>query len=537
MFNALTEIFLTEYFTDECIAQPLFGDAQSLFDKLYDAFLLPEDGRAELFALVASDGVRALKTKSDYARFRRVASFVEFTGAADGYTAEQKEVISIKGEALKAVADLGLVSPATTPIAAYKHISELSNNGSLAALRILGILQCTGAEFMGGTYRSGTKCLKKAAEWNSVEGLLLALYFDEATRSENINRLNTVTHGTPFHTLVELAEKRYSVKVTGYAPENKLLKKAFRARVIRPDVYSTQYARFIFSDVIDIKDKEQLLFADSKELVSETADLPLRLDDDMEIGEEAERAPALAGRAAELDKIIARAMSGDLRTEQSYRPLCVCSDSEYLRTQYAHAVASVYKDANIEYIDVAALAEYDFEPSKNHIFIRSCNEDMSNVYMLTFVGEIRPNVLDAVKNFLQTDKRKSFRLARPSVDIDLSPVLPVCFCDKANAKTLKQFCDMVSVAPVGADEKREILGHIIADLRVRYSGVDIEVEEAAMTALAEYSIDKAASIIEKIIRFNRRRKETIVITTEMLKDGVFGSDVIPYGFGGRNEDK
>ena len=197
----------------------------------------------------------------------------------------------------------------------------------------------------------------------------------------------------------------------------------------------------------------------------------------------------------------------------------------------------MYKDANIEYIDVAALAEYDFEPSKNHIFIRSCNEDMSNVYMLTFVGDIRPNVLDAVKNFLQTDKRKSFRLARPSVDIDLSPVLPVCFCDKANAKTLKQFCDMVSVAPVGADEKREILGHIIADLRVRYSGVDIEVEEAAMTALAEYSIDKAASIIEKIIRFNRRRKETIVITTEMLKDGVFGSDVIPYGFGGRNEDK
>lgn len=537
MLNALTEIFLAEYFTAECLAQPLFGDAQSLFDKLYEAFLLPEEGRAELFALVTSDEVRALKTKGDYARFRRVASFAEFTGAADGFTAEQKEVIFIKGEALKTIADMGLGTPANTPIAAYKHISELSNNGSLVALRLIGLLQCSGAELMGGSYRSGTKCLKMAAQWNSVEGLLLALYFDEATRSENINRLNTVTHGTPFHSLVELAEKKYSVKVTGYAPENKLLKKAFRARVIRPDVYAPQYARFIFSEVIDIKDKEQLLFADSKELVSETADLPLRLDDDMEIAESVDRIPALEGRTAELDKIIACAMSGDLRTEPSYRPLCVCSDSEYLRTQYAHVVASVYKDANIEYIDVAALTEYDFEPTKNHIFIRSCNEDMPNVYVLYFAGDIRPAVLDAVKNFLQTDKRRRFRLARPSVDIDLSPVLPVCFCDKQNAKTLKQFCDMVSVAPVGGEEKREILGHLIADLQARYSSVKIELEEDAMRTLAEFTIDKAESVLEKIIRFNRRRKTTIVITTEMLKDGVFGADVIPYGFGGRNEDK
>lgn len=537
MLNAITEIFLTEYFTDESIALPLIGDANKLFDKLYDVFLLPESDKDRLRALVMSDDVRSVKTKGDYARLQRVRTYGELIGAETDASAELDEILSVKGEALKAVAELGLVSVVGTPIAAYKHLSEFSNNGSLVALRILGLLQCFGVEIMGGSYHSGVKCLKKAAQWNCTEGMLLALYFDEDTRAENITRLSTVVHGTPFEGLVELAEKRYGVKANGYSPENKLLKKAFRARVIRPDVYAPQYARFIFSDVLDIKDKEQLLFADSKEAVSETADLPLKLDEDMEICEDVSRDAVGEGRAAELDKILACAMSGDLRTEPSYRPLCVCTDSEYLRSGYAHAVAGVYKNANIEYIDVNALTEFDFEPSKNNIFIRSCNEDVCNVYMLSFVGEIRPGILDAVKNFLQSDKRKRFRLARPSVDIDLSPILPVCFCDKANAKTLKQFCDMVSVAPVGAEEKREILAAVISALQKRYSSVKIEIEDDAMRTLAEYTIDKAESVIEKIIRFNRKRKAAIVITTQMLKDGIYGSDVIPYGFGGRNEDK
>lgn len=532
MLNVITELFLTEYFTDESVALPMFGDANKLFDKLYDVFLLPEEGREDLRALCMNDEVRAVRTKGDYSRSRRVREYSELVGG-DGENAELDEVICVKGEALKAVADLGMTSAVNTPIVAYKRLSELSNNGSLVALRLFGLLQCTGAKIMGGSYRSGAKCLDKAAQWNCIEGVLLALHFDEDARSANINRLNTVVHGTPFESLVELAETRYGVKATGYSPESKLLKKAFRACVIRPDVYAPQYARFIFSNVLDIKDKEQLLFAGSKEMVSETADLPLGMDGDIEIREDVRRAPVGVGREDELDKIITCAMSGDLRTEPTYRPLCVCTDSEYLRNAYARVVASVYNNANIEYIDVGALTEYDFEPSKNNIFIRSCNEDVANVFFLLFAGEIRPAVLDAVKIFLQTDKRARFRLARPSVDIDLSPVLPVCFCDKANAKTLKQFCDMISVAPIGDGERREILSTVVCDLRTRYGSVKIEIEDDAVNTLAEFTIEKAESVLEKIIRLNRRRKTEIVITTAMLKDGIYGSDVIPYGFGGK----
>ena len=130
-----------------------------------------------------------------------------------------------------------------------------------------------------------------------------------------------------------------------------------------------------------------------------------------------------------------------------------------------------------------------------------------------------------------------FRFSRPCVEIDLSSVLPVCVCDKANAKALKSYCDMISVKPIGENEKREIIDTVIADLRARYGDVKLEIEQSAMKTLDEYSIDKAEDVIEKIIRFNRRKKKVITITADMLKEGVFGADNVTFGFGGRNENK
>lgn len=537
MTNAVTEIFLSEYFKIESIALPLFGDARKLFDSLYDAFLLPQEQKQALCDSVMSEEVRAVHTKNDYVRLRRMLAYTEIMGASDAIENDASDIIAIKGEALKAAAELGLSGAGQTPYTAYKHISEISNNGSLFGLRLVGLLQCSGVEMAGGSYRAGVKCLTKAAQWNCVEGLLLLMHYDESSRAESITRLSTVVHGTPFEELTALAEKKYGVKASGIARENKLLKKAFRACVLKPDVYSPQYARFLFGKALGIKDKEQLLFSDSKEIISETADLPLKLDGELTICDETDRKPLSAERENEFEKVLMCAMSGDLRTEPSYHPICICADSDYMRMRYADVVTSVYRDVNVEYIDVGALSEFDFEPTKNNIFVRSCNEDSGNIYVLVFVGDIRPGVFDAARNFLQTDKRKRFRLSRPCVEIDLSSVLPVCVCDKANAKALKSYCDMISVKPIGENEKREIIDTVIADLRARYGDVKLEIEQSAMKTLDEYSIDKAEDVIEKIIRFNRRKKKVITITADMLKEGVFGADNVTFGFGGRNENK
>lgn len=539
MLNAVTELFLSEFFKDECIALPLLGNDKRLFDKLYEVFLLPEKDKKRLWKLVSDDAVRSIRTKNDYVRLQRIRQYTELVGADTGEAtdADVTDIIAIKGDALKAAAELGLGGTGQTPYTVYKNISEVSNKGSLVGLRIVGMLQCSGVEYVSGSYRAGVKCLTKAAQWNCIEGLLLLLYFDEGSRAESITQLATVVHGTPYEQFTALAESRYGVKAYGYSRENKLLKKAFRASVLKPDVYSPQYARFLFSKVLNIKDKEQLLFSDSKEAVSETADLPLKLDSEMTIVDEPNCRPISPERKNEFEKVLMCAMSGDLRAEPSYRPLCICSDSEYLRMKYAHVVTSVFEDANIEFIDVASLTEFDFEPTKNNIFVRSCNEDVCNVYIMKFVGGMRPGVFELARNFLQSEQRRRFRLSRPSVEIDLSQILPVCLCDKENAKELKSFCDMVSIKTMGVTEKREIIKSVISELGARYSEVQIEIEPSAMATLEEFGVDKSESVLEKIIRFNRRKKSVIVVTAEMLKDGIFGSDNIAFGFGGRNENR
>lgn len=532
MNNTITELFLSTYFSFEAFIGSLVRDSKILFDKLYSAFLLPEESKADLYKATQADTVREIKTYADYAQVCRIQKFSalsEITGISD----KLYELIAIKGEALKKLKQVGIDElMGGTDIAACKLLGDTANMGLVSSLCMLGFLQCEGI-YVSGNKKLGIKNLNKAAQWNSVEAILLSLHYDTTNRQKNLDRLLTATIETPYEGICETAQTVYGLSVAKEIPENTMLKKAFGAGTLKPNLYAPQYARFVFSDVLSFKDKERTLFSSHQEAISETADLPLKLTCGSLAFDSTSLQEMPLKRDKEQKRIIGIANNMDMRREATYRPLCITSDSDYMRSLYITAIEKAFSSAHIEKIDIADLNEYDFEPSKNNIFVRSCDEDKQNVYILKFKGEIRDSVFNFVKNFLQSVKRKEFRLLHPSATIDLSAILPICFCDRQNARLIKPFCDIVTLSPANEDEKVGILAHITAEKIRKYKITNLHTSQSAQDMLLSFSVDSIESLLDKVVRYTRKGQD-VTVTVEMLQEISSSEFAVKngYGFGG-----
>ena len=536
MFNTQTELFFNTYFTFEGIAGKLVGSDEFLFNRLFDVFLLPSASRQELWGLVSQREVCDIETYIDFAQYCRIQKYSQLVEGEEPTDGKLQDVITIKGGALRTIALLKINEfSEATESSVCKIITDTANKGLIPSLCALGFLQCEGL-FVERDVKHGIENLDRAARWNSPEGILLALYYDEQHREKNVNRLFTAVDGTPYEDLIALAQRAYDLSKPKLLHENKLLRKAFGAGILKPEVYISQYSRFLFSDILLPKDKERTIYSVQKGMISETAELPLKLKygDISFNGSAFFQSPVR--REEEQKKICAALANSDLRRYSTHRPLCICADSDYLVALYAKTVERGFAGTHVERIDVADLGDYDFDLSKNNVFVRSCEEKLGNVYFLFFRGDIPDRVFETAKNFLSSEKRAKFRLARPALELDLRAILPVCFCDRANARLLRNCCDVVPLSPVTDAEKVDIITGVLHEKEKLYGVSEVKLEPAVLKKLTGLSIDKAEAAIDRIVRLNRRKGETLTITSELLGDELkgFGGEV--YGFGGINNE-
>lgn len=537
MFNTLTELFLHTYFLFNGIAGKLISEKKSVFDKLAAVFRIPEKERVTLFALTGRKEVFEIVTYNDYAQACRIQELYRLEGNEGKYPPDLREIVAVKGDTLRKLNQMGFEKYAeATETGVCKLLADGANKGIVTFLFVLGFMQCEGI-FVEKNVRLGVKNLERAARWNSTEGILLSLYYDEKKREKNFNRLYTVTRGTIYEEVCALVGESYGLSDGRILPEHKLLQKAFGKGELKSELYDAQYSRFLFSEVLTPKDKAHAIYAGHKEAVAATADLPLKLT----FGELAFQPAAMKElpipRREERDKIARCAYNADMRSDAAYRPLCIGADSDYLLRLYLSAVSKAFLSAHVERIDVAGLNEYDFEPTKNNVFVRSCNEEKQNVYLLCFKGEIGEGVRNLIRGFLRSDKRAKFRLLNPAVEIDLSAVLPVCFCDKQNASWLQEECDLVSLAPVSNAEKPVLLTKILAAKAEQYKMKSVIADAAAFRILLGYSVDRAENVVDRAVRFNRSAG-ALTITADMLKElaAADAGQRTKFGFGGSDND-
>lgn len=538
------ESFLREYFTVVAAADKMMSTEKNreLFFDLAKAFLIDDKSADMLWEITQRPSVKDVANLNDVKMNSRVSQYITQIMKVGIGRSEEADMISVKGEAIERAEALELIAAQErSNESVFQNIVFKAGEGCLAAIRLLAIMQLKGI-FIEKDVESGLKNLARAATWNDVGAGVMYLYYGGGYQGESMcNRLLTILEYRCFKDLANLVGFNYAQYATGKSDEVAiLLEKAFGVCVLDRQSYCATKARIMFSDIISLSGKEAIIYSmDIKQLHSPICDLPLKLKTNVEceIYEEAFKGAVLQ-RPFEQKHILREARNFDLCKTLGYMPMCLHMDSSVVMRENIENIRRLLPKANVEVIEVRGLTADDMARGYNNIFIKSCEEDKFNVYVLVFRGMIDNSVMEEALKFLQASKRRSFRLSS-GVELDLSCILPICVCDSVNDKILKKYCNMIDLADVSADEKRALTDDILSRKAQLY-GIDaVKLDDNARLLLEQLSVDNIERSLDRAILNNRDKCGSLVLSMQVL--GKILADYKSnnkFGFGGSiNEDK
>ncbi|MGN0797628.1 MAG: hypothetical protein ACI4M5_05400 [Christensenellales bacterium] len=499
MIKATIELLLSQYFLFKSILGNYLSDGKGIFDYLSKIFMIPTTESDQLFSAIQNPIIQGFNTQEEYMRYMRIQHYLKEQGDDVKRDAYIREIAKIKGSAiLSANENKYLLSNEVTLNLVLDCLSKNATIGKVQALKILGIMQCEGIIVDQNVFE-GKKKLSKSAEWNDCVSILCLLYYnkdDDSCKSYYMSKLRQILIDSPLGELYNAAEAYYGVYRLSDTPEVKLLNKAFFSGVLKPDVIDSKYSRIVFSQILSLKDKEKTIFSADKIRISDVSDLPLRLSNNVQSYDLDLAFNRLAiQRQGEIQRIIASLKSSSLAKSAFYRPTCICSDSKYLLNSYADAIMSGV-DANCEVIDVSQLNTNDVERTSNNVILRSINEDKSNIIMLYLFGRVEPYIFNQINKFLQTIERGKFHLHLPNVTLDLSSILPICFCDNANARQLKNYCDIIQLQSLSEQEFDSAVQDIISHKERQIGDIKICLDGEAHVVFGNTDVDRAEQFID-----------------------------------------
>lgn len=541
VIDSVTELFLSQFFMLRATLGNFGEHEKELFSSLGQTFFMNENEADRIYNMIRSSEISAISTEKDYYRHLRAKQYLGVISTPYVYDELTDALINIKGNAIINAASHGIkYASEATATSIYQYITGKAMLGDIFFMRILGIMQCEGIICAKDRSR-GLKTLEAAASWYDIPSILLALYYGNTTEI-NLNRLCLSIDNSPYGYLLSLCERKYGYISGSETYEHKMLVRAFGMGILKREIFSSAYAKIIYHKTLSLTEKENLVFSYSKEQIMAISGLPLELC-------HFDMVPLIYGDSDNFDRIsffrekeqstvIQSFVNSDLRIYEGYRPVCISSSSQYMLRVYADAIKGASDDVHIERFEASDLNEYDFEPNERNILVKNCRADKLNVYFFFLLGKIKESVMCQIKNFLITAKRSKFRLSNPAIVLNLGEILPVCFCDRENAKLLEGYCESIVLSDVSSSETRSAVLSFISEKSRLYKTGDISITESAMDKIVNLGLDKAENTIDAAIRRNRKINEKIVLTEEMLSEFCnMTKEPCGFGFGGANNGR
>lgn len=541
VIDSVTELFLSQFFMLRATLGNFGEHEKELFSSLGQTFFMNENEADRIYNMIRSSEISAISTEKDYYRHLRAKQYLGVISTPYVYDELTDALINIKGNAIINAASHGIkYASEATATSIYQYITGKALLGDIFFMRILGIMQCEGIICAKDRSR-GLKTLEAAASWYDIPSILLALYYGNTTEI-NLNRLCLSIDNSPYGHLLSLCERKYGYISGSETYEHKMLVRAFGMGILKREIFSSAYAKIIYHKTLSLTEKENLVFSYSKEQIMAISGLPLELCHfdmvPLTYGDSDNFDRISFFREKEQSTVIQSFVNSDLRIYEGYRPVCISSSSQYMLRVYADAIKGVSDDVHIERFEASDLNEYDFEPNERNILVKNCRADKLNVYFFFLLGKIKESVMCQIKNFLITAKRSKFRLSNPAIVLNLGEILPVCFCDRENAKLLEGYCESIVLSDVSSSETRGAVLSFISEKSRLYKTGDISITESAMDKIVNLGLDKAENTIDAAIRRNRKINEKIVLTEEMLSEFCnMTKEPCGFGFGGANNGR
>lgn len=541
VIDSVTELFLSQFFMLRATLGNFGEHGKELFSSLGQTFFMNENEADRIYNMIRSSEISAISTEKDYYRHLRAKQYLGMISTSYVYDELTDALINIKGNAIINAASHGIkYASEATATSIYQYITGKALLGDIFFMRILGIMQCEGIICAKDRSR-GLKTLEAAASWYDIPSILLALYYGNTTEI-NLNRLCLSIDNSPYGHLLSLCERKYGYISGSETYEHKMLVRAFGMGILKREIFSSAYAKIIYHKTLSLTEKENLVFSYSKEQIMAISGLPLELCHfdmvPLTYGDSDNFDRISFFREKEQSTVIQSFVNSDLRIYEGYRPVCISSSSQYMLRIYADAIKGASDVVHIERFEASDLNEYDFEPNERNILVKNCRADKLNVYFFFLLGKIKESVMCQIKNFLITTKRSKFRLSNPAIVLNLGEILPVCFCDRENAKLLEGYCESIVLSDVSSSETRSAVLSFISEKSRLYKTGDISITESAMDKIVNLGLDKAENTIDAAIRRNRKINEKIVLTEEMLSEFCnMTKEPCGFGFGGANNGR
>lgn len=540
MFDIHTEGAMFNYFIVNAISGGNI-DRAKVFLAFGDIFLKSTEESKRLYAIVKSESVEEVSTVAEYNRYKRIEQYCGLCGIDEGIPADEKAATDIKGSALVAATCSRLIlNDVTTVNGSVQSLMNQAETGKIIALRILGFLQCEGL-LVKKNLSAGVKNLMKAAKWGDVPSALALMKYSEKSRAEAGEILAAAVKNTSYENILAAIELRYGIKCDRPFEETDLIKKAFAQKKLNPDNYDYMCARLVFSEILSFKDKEKIIFSESKQALSEACDLPLKLKTKVEPKCFAEN-PEFSLPREDEKNIVYKSLENYLFAVKNGKvgglTPCLCSDSGYVLNLYAEFIGKLFVGANIERIEIADLIAADTQSTQNDLFLRSINEEKQNVILLNFKGDTDEPAVEWAKKIIRNDFRSKYRLNSPAVSLNLSSVIVVCLSDAENAKKISGFTETIKLAKIRESEKPLVVKNIAEKTGRAYGFDTVTIDKDALKDLCAMNAEKTEKILEKVIREICAGKKEANISHDgingFLKQKSFDNT---YGFGGKiNED-
>ncbi len=529
MLTHFEEKALEAYFSAECLTHRFLGDSESLFDTYCKIFLLSEESAQKIKEIAFSKQLKDIQTPNDYFRYSRLKQYTAIISDSEGISDEYDEAISLKYKAVTEVLDVcdALRDPHAAKSLICESIVQAADFGHIIACYTLGILQIEGILF-DKDIQTGIARLQKSADWLSLEGLFASLYYGVKgeRRSRYIYAVYEELQRTGNKRLFEKVKAVYGDYTKNYEEVN-LLEKAFNYGKVKRETYSKPHSRLVFSNVLT-KNKAMFLLTSNQALFESACSLPLKLSD---------KSPQVDSEVFESSLVpaysltIGAKLKGTEAVRSDCKPLCIVSDSHVLLEYFAGLVTKSLKGTHIEQIDMGDMNDCDFIPTDKNVFVCSCDEEKANVYLLFFEGEIQSDIFDRCGVFLQRKKRAKFMLNEPGATLDLSSIVPICFSDKQNAKTLQEYCEILDVGELSKSERAKFIDYIVESKRALFESEEIKTDKEVLDRLGEYDIDTIELIVGECLAGSADKRQPL--TVENLQPYMSKYDTHNYyGFGG-----
>ena len=525
-FNQIDGMFLTKFFSIIAVIGEDYKDKKQVFYSLAKVYCLTEDKIEALFRVVETEEISTIRCLEEYIATMRALDYRERFFTALQIPDEIRFALNCKGKALKAMYPLMSDCGKNPTKAQFKvSLAKQEIRNLIPVSFVIAFMHFEGI-FLARDKEKAIKFAERCAEWNSIDGLFLLLYYGEANKKD--------VYKESLKTLIEYSQSeedfsdiinKYGLSACkGNRKANLLIAKYMERTPNVCEVYDESVSKIAESNLISESDKTRIFDSGDRAAFSMLGDFAFNTAHcEMQNGKHL-RELLDENRRKEANQV--EICFKKQRTGEVKIPILVCQDN-IVPLQYYSAIKSmVGENLPIKSLDAKNCSQADLSWTKGNCIIKTLLSGKidGGVFVITDIDKISDEKAELLSGLLNPENRKKYPLQDINLAMDLSNCIFLLIAESENIhENIKNFCQIIRTEKASKKEMRAHIQSLIEKNKSAYECPGLSFGEDALAYLETKDTDHMAFYVEDQCHKHSFETETKVISKEeIIMSGITG---------------